>query len=70
MRVNSSRGPTCLEVVEIEQGGRYETRGIIQMTRCSMLGFIRMQGGTTIFSFVPLFPLILLGYVHDSPGYV
>ena len=42
MAVIYSRGSAHL-VVELEQGGRNEIRGILQMLRCSRLGFIRSR---------------------------
>jgi len=60
MTGNYSQDSTCLEVVESEYGARYQTRGIVQMARYSMRTLSEIQNQEQ---------LILLGYVHSSPGW-
>ena len=77
MAINYSRGLTCLEVVELEQGRRYKTRG---MPRCSnddryyqiadwrqtKPSPIHQICHNTYYTLFPLFPLTLL-YMRTCP---
>jgi len=51
--VNYLRGSICLEVVELEWKGKYETKGMPQMTRCSMASFIRIMSADRLTQFNP-----------------